>query len=353
MQFAKKTLFGKTLSQIESVVEAAGFKRSVAKSIACDLYRRGICVWDDMTTVSPDVKERLSSDFCIGVSAPVNVLASDDGVRKYLFQSAGGGRFETVYIPEQDRHTLCVSTQVGCRMGCMFCMTGKQGFQAQLTTGEIINQIRSIPERHLLTNIVYMGMGEPFDNLEAVMNSIEILTSHYGFNIPPRRITVSTAGITKGVKIYLENAISPLAVSLHSPFKEERRRLMPVENASPLHEVLETIRRTPISSQRRIFFEYIVFKDLNHSQRHADELARLLCGIRCRINLMRFHPVPGIALESPDDDEIMAFRAALEEKGFFTSIRRSRGQDISAACGLLCSQDSRGPATEFTTGPLP
>jgi len=337
----KEPLFGKTLAQLETVAKAAGLPRYAARQMAGWLYERDAESIDAMTNLSLEARHVLDERFRIGVSPPVTQQTSVDETRKYVFETPHG-LIETVCIPEQERRTLCISSQVGCRMGCAFCVTGSQGFQGQLTPGEILNQIRSIPERHQLTNIVYMGMGEPFDNLDAVLDSVEILTSHYGFGMPPRRVTVSTAGIASGVKTYLERCGSPLAVSLHSPFEDERRELMPIENASPLREIIRIIRETPMASQRRIFFEYIVFKGINHSQRHADELARLLNGIRCRINLLRFHPAPGIPLESPDDETMLAFRGTLEEKGFITTIRRSRGQDIAAACGLLSSQTRDG-----------
>jgi len=345
----KEPLFGKTLTQLETVVATVGLPRYAAKQLAGWLYQHDATTFDEMTNLAREARQRLEERFCIGISPPVGHQTSTDDTRKYIFQTRHG-LIETVCIPEQERRTLCISSQVGCRMGCAFCMTGKQGFQGQLTTGEILNQIRSVPERRELTNIVYMGMGEPFDNLEAVLDSVAILTSHYGFVIPPRRVTVSTAGVAAGVRTYLECCGSPLAVSLHSPFEDERRALMPIENASPLREIIAIIRQTPISSQRRIFFEYIVFKGINHSQRHVDELARLLNGMRCRINLLRFHKVPGIPLESPDDDTMIAFRDALEAKGFVSTIRRSRGQDIAAACGLLSSQARRPVGWAKTSG---
>jgi 23S rRNA (adenine2503-C2)-methyltransferase len=338
----KEPLFGKTLTQLEPVATGVGLPRCAAKQLAVWLYQQDVTAFKEMTNLPQEARQRLDERFCIGISPPVGHQISSDDTRKYIFKTQHG-LIETVCIPEQDRQTLCISSQVGCRMGCAFCMTGKQGFQGQITAGEILNQIRSIPERHQLTNIVFMGMGEPFDNIAAVLESVEIMTSHYGFGIPPRRVTVSTAGITSGVRIYLERCGSPLAVSLHSPFEDERRKLMPIENASPLREIIAIIRETPKASQRRIFFEYIVFKGMNHSQRHVDELAHLLSGMRCRINLLRVHPVPGIALESPDDEAMLAFRDALMAKGFITTVRRSRGQDIAAACGLLSSQAKELP----------
>jgi len=214
-------------------------------------------------------------------------------------------------------------------------MTGKQGFQGNLTAGEIVNQIHSLPERDKLTSVVYMGMGEPFDNLENVLRSIEILTAEWGYAWSPRRITVSTIGIIPAMKAFLERSQANLAVSLHSPFEEERRMLMPVEQVYPLPEMLKTIRSWDFGRQRRISFEYILFKNLNDTPRHVKEMARLLNGMRCRINLIRFHPIPDTPLEGSDDQAVQDFKDALNRKDILTTVRASRGEDIRAACGLL------------------
>ncbi|MDP2424516.1 MAG: 23S rRNA (adenine(2503)-C(2))-methyltransferase RlmN, partial [Bacteroidales bacterium] len=277
--------------------------------------------------------------FDLGLSNPVKEQASIDGTKKYLYRSESGKFIEAAYIPGKIRHTLCVSTQVGCKMGCLFCMTARQGFQGQLSAGEILNQVHSLPERYLLTNIVYMGMGEPFDNLDAVMKSLEILSAEWGFAMSPKRITVSTIGIIPGMKTFLEHSQCHLAVSLHSPFEEDRKKLMPIQNVYSLKEVLETIRSYDFSRQRRVSFEYIMFKGLNDTPAHVKELARILNGIRCRINLLKFHPIPGTTLQSSDDHTIEWFREALKAKGIMTSLRQSRGQDIDAACGLLSTKE--------------
>ena len=334
----KQALFGMNLKQLSAIVTELGMPAYTGRQIAEWMYKKHVSGIDQMSNVSKANREKLSERFELGISDPVKVQVSVDGTRKYLFRSLHGKFIEAAYMPEGKRHTLCVSSQVGCKMGCLFCMTGKQGFQGQLSAGEILNQIRSLPERDLVTNIVYMGMGEPFDNLEAVMQSLDILTGNDGFGMSPKRITVSTIGIIPAMKVFLESSTCPLAVSLHSPFEEERRKLMPIEHVYSLKEVLQTIREFSPGKQRRISFEYIVFKDLNHSQRHVNELARILNGIRCRINLMRFHPIPGTPLASPDDMAIEAFREALEKKGIITTIRKSRGQDIYAACGLLSTK---------------
>jgi len=336
---AKEPLFGKTLSQLKELVQELNMPAFTAKQIADWLYKKHISSIDEMSNISKKHRDELEAKYSFGLSDPVKVQESTDGTKKYLYRSWVGKFIEAAYIPEYNRSTLCVSSQVGCKMGCLFCMTGKQGFQGQLSAGEIVNQIRSLPERDQLTNIVYMGMGEPFDNLEGVMQSLEILTSDWGFGMSPKRITVSTIGIIPAMKVFLENSNSHLAVSLHSPFEDERRKLMPIENVYSLPEVLKAIKEFPLGKQRRISFEYIVFKDLNHSQKHANELARILNGIRCRINLLYFHPIPNTPLEAPTTEVIEKFKQALEAKGLTTTIRKSRGQDIYAACGMLSTKE--------------
>ncbi len=341
----KEPLFGKTLSQLIDLVDEQKMPAFTAAQIADWLYKKPVSSIQEMTNISKKHRDVLDSKYSFGLSDPVKVQESVDGTKKYLYQSAMGKFIEAAYIPEYSRSTLCVSSQVGCKMGCLFCMTGKQGFQGQLSAGEIVNQIRSLPERDQLTNIVYMGMGEPFDNLEGVMQSLEILTSDWGFAMSPKRITVSTIGIIPAMKVFLEKSNSHLAVSLHSPFEDERRKLMPVENVYSLPEVLKTIKEFPLGKQRRISFEYIVFKDLNHSQKHANELAKILNGIRCRINLLYFHPIPNTPLEAPTAEVIETFKRALEAKGLTTTIRKSRGQDIYAACGMLSTKELLKTAT--------
>ncbi|TVQ18756.1 MAG: 23S rRNA (adenine(2503)-C(2))-methyltransferase RlmN [Bacteroidetes bacterium] len=335
----KEALFGKTLSQLQEIVNAAGMPPFTARQISEWLYKKEINSIEQMSNISKAHRETLMEQYTFGLSEPVKVQTSVDGTKKYLYRSHLGKFIEAAYIPESNRSTLCVSSQVGCKMGCLFCMTGKQGFQGQLSAGEIVNQIKSLPERDQLTNIVYMGMGEPFDNLEGVMQSLEVLTAEWGFGMSPKRITVSTIGIVPAMKTFLENSNCHLAVSLHSPFEEERQKLMPIENVYALPEVLKTIREFPMGKQRRISFEYIVFKGLNHSPRHVKELARILNGIRCRVNLLYFHPIPDTPLEAPTEKEITEFKEALEAKGLYTTIRKSRGQDIYAACGMLSTKE--------------
>lgn len=335
----KEALFGKTLVELKEIVLQHSLPAFTAKQLADWLYKKDVTDFEAMSNLSKETRQLLNDKFEVGLSAPEKVQTSSDGTKKYLYRSAGGKFIEAAYIPDENRQTLCVSTQVGCKMGCLFCMTAKQGFQGQLSAGEILNQIRSLPERHLLTNIVYMGMGEPFDNLDETMKSLEILTSEYGFGMSAKRITVSTIGIIPGMKTFLEQSQCHLAVSLHSPFEEDRKKLMPIQSVYPLKEVLDTIRGFDFSRQRRVSFEYIMFKGLNDTPRHVKELAKVLNGIRCRINLLRFHPLPGTPLASSDDAAIELFREALKEKGIMTTLRQSRGQDIDAACGLLSTKE--------------
>jgi 23S rRNA (adenine2503-C2)-methyltransferase len=292
-----------------------------------------------MSNLSKDARTALNAKYTLGMAPYRNVQTSTDGTKKYLFNTTVGKFVETAYIPDKDRHTVCVSTQVGCKMGCLFCMTGKQGFQGNLTAGEILNQLRSIDEWEQVTNIVYMGMGEPLDNLEAVLKSLEILTSEWGFAMSPRRITVSTIGIIPAMKEFLEKSEAHLAVSLHSPFESERKMLMPIQQVYPLEEVLQEIRSWDFGRQRRVSFEYIMFRDLNDTPKHVKELARILEGIRCRINLIRFHPIPDTPLDTSTNERINAFREALNDRGIVTTVRASRGEDIYAACGLLSTKE--------------
>ncbi len=337
---ARAPLFGQTADQLRALAIESGLKPFAARQIAEWLYHRHAESLAAMTNLPATARARLAERWIIGRSAPVRMQESSDGTRKYLYAAAHPGRFvETAWIPDRDRATLCVSTQVGCKMGCAFCMTAQQGFQGQLSAGEILNQYASLPERDAVTNIVYMGMGEPLDNLESVLASIEILTSDWGYAMSPRRITVSTVGLIPAMKEFLARCRCHLAVSLHSPFDDERRQWMPIQNVYPISRVLEELRRHPLERQRRISFEYICFDGINDTPRHVKEMARAMNGLRARVNLMRFHPVPGIPLMGSSEERLHAFQQGLQQKGIVATIRRSRGLDIAAACGLLSTRE--------------
>lgn len=335
----KEALFGKTLQELEEIITELKLPKFTARQIADWLYRKDISTFEEMSNISKKNRDLLAEKYSFGLHTFKSFQESKDGTRKYLFPALSSKFIESAYIPETSRHTLCVSSQVGCKMGCLFCMTGKQGFQGNLTAGEIVNQVRSLPEKDVLTNIVYMGMGEPLDNTEEVLKSLEILTSEWGFAMSPRRITVSTIGMLPGMKEFLEKSDCHLAISLHTPFEEERKRLMPVENVYPLTEVMSEVKKHNWFRQRRISMEYIMFKDLNDSDRHVNELVRLLHGIKCRINLIKFHSIPDTPLEGSSPAVMESFRDKLNAKGITATIRRSRGEDIYAACGLLSTKE--------------
>ncbi len=334
----KEWLYGKTLSEIEAIVISLELPKFTAKQITNWLYTKEVSSIDEMTNLSLKVREKLAENYQVGFITNSNVQASVDGTKKYLFPTLGGKFIEAAYIPDKDRATLCVSSQAGCKMGCLFCMTGKQGFQGHLTSGEILNQIKSLPERETISNVVYMGMGEPLDNLSAVLPSLEILTAEWGYAWSPKRITVSTIGIIPGMDEFLEKSNAHLAVSLHNPFDDERRKLMPIQNVYPIEQVIAHIKKFNMGKQRRVSFEYIMFKGINDSPRHVKELARLLNGLRCRINLIRFHAIPNTPLEGSSESAIKLFQEQLNQKGITTTIRASRGQDIFAACGMLSTK---------------
>lgn len=245
---------------------------------------------------------------------------------------------EAVMIPEEERRTLCVSSQAGCKMGCKFCMTGRHGFHGQLDAADILNQFLSIDEAAELTNTVFMGMGEPLDNYAAVSRAIEVLTAPWGFAWSPKRVTVSTIGVLPTLKRYLDEQRCHLAVSLHNPFPEERLQMMPAQKAWDIREVLDLIRQYDFSGQRRVSFEYTMFKGFNDDKRHADALIRLLRGLECRVNLIRFHKIPDFPYDCATDAAMEAFRDRLNNHQVLCTIRSSRGEDILAACGMLAGQ---------------
>ena len=338
-------LYGQTLSQLEALCNRLEMPRFAAKQIARWLYDKHATTIEAMSDLSVRHRALLAETYEVGFTSPEKVSISADGTKKYLYRTSQNHFIESAYIPDGDRATLCISSQAGCRMGCRFCATGRQGLQHSLSTNEILNQIGSLPERERLTNVVFMGMGEPLDNLDSLLPTLEILTSAWGFGWSPTRITVSTSGVASRLERFLEATQVHLAVSLHNPFPHERAEIMPVEKAWPIREVVEILRRYDFTHQRRVSFEYIVMSGLNDSPRHIRELCRLLDGIKCRINLIRFHKIPGSPYFSPDDRAMIAFRDALTAKGIHTTIRTSRGEDIQAACGLLST--AQNEAAQF------
>lgn len=336
----QQPLIGMTLEQLRLVAAAVGLKPFAAKQMARWLYVARVTDTDAMTDLSLAARSRLKKmGYIVGREAPKAEARSVDGTVKYLFNGVGDRDIESVYIPDHDRATLCVSSQAGCRMGCTFCMTGRQGFHGNLTAAGIINQVLSIPESETLTNLVFMGMGEPMDNLDAVLQAIEVLTAPWGLAWSPKRITVSSTGKIKGLRTLLDVTKVHVAISLHSPYSPERAGLMPVEKAYRAVDVVELLRKYDFSHQRRLSFEYIMWKGINDDLQHADSVARLLRGLDCRLNLIRFHVIPDSNLLPSSTATMEAFRDRLNEKGFIATIRASRGEDIMAACGMLAGKD--------------
>ena len=336
----KIELYGASLEQLRTICESLDLPRFAPKQIAKWLYTRFVTDIDAMTDLSKVARERLKEHCVLGLSEPLKVSVSQDGTKKYLFRTSQGEYIESALIPDGERMTLCVSSQAGCKMGCKFCATGRMGFRHQLSATEIINQVLSIPERDRLTNLVFMGMGEPLDNIDNLLRTLDILTSEWGMAWSPTRITVSTAGVAKTLPRLLDESKVHIAVSLHNPFPEERKEIMPIENSYSIREVCDILRRYDFTHQRRVSFEYIVLEGMNCSMRHIKELSRLLDGIKCRINLIRFHKIPDSPFYSPELERIIEFRDTLTKRGIQTTLRASRGEDIEAACGLLSTAES-------------
>lgn len=337
----KIELYGASLEQLRTICESLDLPRFAPKQIAKWLYTRFVTDIDAMTDLSKVARERLKEHCELGLSAPLKVSVSQDGTKKYLFRTSQGEYIESALIPDGERMTLCVSSQAGCKMGCKFCATGRMGFRHQLSATEIINQILSILERDKLTNLVFMGMGEPLDNIDNLLRTLDILTAEWGMAWSPTRITVSTAGVAKTLPRLLDESKVHIAVSLHNPFPEERKEIMPIENSYSIREVCDILRRYDFTHQRRVSFEYIVLEGMNCSMRHIKELSRLLDGIKCRINLIRFHKIPDSPFYSPELERIIEFRDTLTKRGIQTTLRASRGEDIEAACGLLSTAEKK------------
>ncbi len=371
----KERLIGKDIGELKEVASCAGLPGYAASQIAQWLYGKRVKSVEDMTNISKAGRAVLADRYEVGIAGYSTVQKSSDGTKKYLFPvgsvhgedmlpgchasghpagSATQGNVadkdtgtlersavEAVMIPDRDRATLCVSSQSGCRMGCRFCMTGRQGFHGNLSSADIISQFLAVDEGPLLTNAVFMGMGEPLDNYDSVMKAIAVLTSDWGFGWSPKRITVSTIGVLPNLKRFLDESRCHLAVSLHSPFHEERLSIMPVEKAWPIEDTVSLIRQYDFTGQRRVSFEYTMFAGFNDDKRHADAIARLLKGIECRVNLIRFHKIPDFPYETSSDAVMEAFRGRLEHAGIVSTVRASRGEDIMAACGMLAGKHNK------------
>ena len=347
-EMSKKRLLGLTTAELKQVALELGMPAFTGGQIAKWLYEKGVMSIDEMTNLSKANRERLAAEYCVGAMSPIDCQKSVDGTIKYLFpvittgQSGNSGLFvETVFIPDGDRATLCVSSQVGCKMNCLFCQTGKQGFEGNLTAADILNQIYALPERDLLTNVVFMGQGEPMDNLDNVLKTTEILTAADGYAWSPKRITVSSVGVKNKLKRFLDESQCHVAISMHSPLHDQRLSLMPAEKAMNISDVVELLKQYDFTHQRRCSFEYICFSGLNDTLEHGREIVRLVKGLECRVNLIRFHQIPNVDLPGANLNRMEQLRDYLTANGVFTTIRASRGQDIFAACGLLSTEKKK------------
>ncbi len=334
-----------TLAELQDVAYRGGMPRFVGKQLAEWLYSKRAASFDEMVNISKKNKEWLAANYEIGRVAPSKASKSADGTVKYLFPVGGGRTIESVYIPDKERATICVSSQVGCKMNCYFCATGKMGFKANLTAAQIINQILSVPPAdapHMnpLTNVVFMGMGEPLDNFQEVSRVIEILTAPWGLAWSPKRITVSTVGKMPQLKDLLDKTQVHVAVSVHTADVAQRESMMPAQKAFPISTVMKVLSGYDFSHQRRLSLEYIMWKGVNDDIAHADMLVKLIGNLECRVNLIRFHAIPGVDLQPASDERMLMFRNHLNQKGITATIRASRGEDIDAACGMLSTKSN-------------
>lgn len=335
MQTSKKPLLGLSVDDLKNVAKSLGMPAFAGGQMAKWLYKKHVGSIDEMTDISKENRLRLANLYCIGCSGPTDEQRSKDGTVKYLFPTLEGKCVETVFIPDDDRATVCVSSQVGCKMNCLFCQTGKQGFDGNLEVADILNQLYSLPERDKITNVVFMGQGEPMDNIDNVLRATEVLTASWGYAWSPRRITVSSVGVKGKLERFVRESECHLAISLHSPFHDERAGMMPAEKGWAIADIVDMLRQYDFSHQRRLSFEYTVFGGMNDDVEHSKAILSLLKGLDCRVNLIRFHQIPGVNLRPADEYHMTAMRDYLTSHGVFTTIRASRGQDIYAACGLL------------------
>ncbi len=331
----KITLCGLTANEISGLIEAEGFCLRHALIISNCLYKKRVNGFEGISQLPLKLRNYLKEISETGIYKPVMSEVSTDKTEKYLFRNRESKQFETVYIPENKRNTVCVSTQSGCRMGCPLCVTGKYGFHGNLSAGDMVNQVLSLPHAHKVTHVVFMGMGEPLDNLYNVLKACEIFTSQWGVSLGQHNITVSTVGITPGIAEFLAITECNLTLSLYSPFAGERLKFVPVEQKYPLSDIIDLMKTFPLKKKRRLSVAYIMIRDLNDTDRHLKGLKELLEGSGIRVNLLPYHPYNNDSYRSSSEERMLFFRHNLVLAGISASIRRSRGADISAACGLL------------------
>ena len=328
-----------SLGELKGNLKKRKLPTFIAEQIFDWVYKKGISDFDKMTNLSQDLRQKLKKDFCISKAEMENRLRSFDGTKKYLFKLEDGELIESVFIPTQSRNTLCLSSQVGCKFGCRFCASGLLGFKRNLSCAEIISQLLVIKNIHPdspINNIVFMGMGEPLDNYENVLKTIRIINDEKGLNIGARKITISTCGLIPEIKELAEEGMQfELSVSLHTADSKIRDSLMPVNKKYPLEELIESLKDYIDQTNRQVTFEYVLFKDINSSKAHAEALAKLLRGMKCKVNVIPYNEVNEIELYRPSKSQAEFFVKALTKAKVSVTLRRSRGHDINAACGEL------------------
>lgn len=332
----QKGVAGLELIEAEWLLDSLGIDRRYAGRLLYWVYRRGIRSFSEINDIPAKILRVLTENSVTGLNEPGVAQVSEDGSVKYLFKTPGGLTHETVWLPDGKRSTVCVSVQSGCRMGCRFCATGKNGWGGDLTAGEIVNQVVSIP--HEVTHIVMMGMGEPGDNISEVIRACRIFTAEWGLAAGRNKVTVSTVGVTPAVLRLLEETECNITLSLHSPFPDERRTVIPAESRWPFTGTLELLKQYDNRRKRRFTVAYVMMEGKNDSQRHLDELKKLLAGTGLRVNLLPYHPLPGDDTISSGTEVMMRFKHELVTSGTGASVRRSRGADIDAACGMLAAR---------------
>jgi len=336
----KTDLAGLELTELENFVQSLGHKKFHAKQIYQWIWKRGVTDFGEMTNLSVELRGSLAAAATVSLPRVVQHDVSEDGTQKFVLQLADGKQIESVFIPDTPKQTFCVSTQVGCAMGCAFCLTGKMGLIRHLTATEIAGQVRLLARATALLdkpfNIVLMGMGEPLHNYDETMKALRMLNQKEGFDMHPKRVTLSTVGLVPMMdKLAQEDLMPNLAVSLHASTEETRRSIVPPTKKYSLQDIIDACKRFPLSKRRRIMFEYVMLAGVNDSDEDARKLVKVLAGVKAKVNLLPLNAAPGIPFERPSDERINAFAKILAGRGLMVSVRKSRGRDIRAACGQL------------------
>ena len=340
-----------TRAELEDSLGALGLEPYRARQVFQWIYRRGVSDFERMTDLSAPHRRDLAGRFHVPILPVARRDVSEDGTEKFLLTLQDGRQIESVFIPDTPRQTFCISTQVGCAMGCTFCLTATMGLVRNLTPGEIVGQVRvlagALDLRDARFNIVFMGMGEPLHNYDSTMAAVRILADEHGLAVHPRRMTLSTVGLVPAIERLAAEPVMPnLAVSLHAPTDEQRAKLVPLNRKYPVAQIIDACRRFPQARRSRITFEYVLIAGVNDSPEDARRLAGLLRGLHAKVNLIPLNAAAGIPFERPSDERVDAFGRALAERDVVVSVRKSRGRDIRAACGQLAIEGIRKSAAQ-------